>query len=82
MRVTIATPLLNKLIEYNNELNTITAERIQIENSLHTLKEQLLFEQEYNRRCIEEFQCLENIQYDLNQQFGKSQFDKIIQEIR
>jgi len=65
-----------------NEYNNIIAERIQSENSLYTLKEQLSFEQEYNGRCKQEFEDLEKIQCDLNNQFDETELEKIIQQIR
>ncbi|CAF0805978.1 unnamed protein product [Rotaria sordida] len=71
-----------KLIEYTNEYNKIAYERMQNENSLYTLNEQLLFEHEYSKKCQEEFEQLEKIQYDLNNEFNKTEFKKIIEKIR
>jgi hypothetical protein len=71
-----------KLIEYTNEYNTIISERIQSENSLCTLQEQISFEREYNCRCKEEFEYLDKIQYDLHDRFTKEEFAKIIEKIR
>jgi hypothetical protein len=73
---------MTKLIEYTNEYNNIISERIQSENCLHTLKEQLSFEREYNNRCKQEFKYLEKIQYDSNNQFNKTELKHIIQKIR
>ncbi|CAF3620320.1 unnamed protein product, partial [Rotaria sp. Silwood2] len=55
---------------------------MQNENSLYTLNEQLLFEREYNKKCQQEFEQLEKIQYDLNNEFNKTEFKKIIEKIR
>jgi hypothetical protein len=71
-----------KLIEYMNEYNNITAERIQIENDLFTLQEQLSFEREYNNQCKKEFEDLQKIEYDINNQFDETELEKIIQQIR
>ncbi|CAF4588688.1 unnamed protein product [Rotaria sp. Silwood1] len=71
-----------KLIEYTNEYNKIIYERIQSENSLHTLNEQLLFEREYNKKCQQEFEQFEKIQYDINNEFNKTEFKKILEKIR
>jgi hypothetical protein len=73
---------MGRLIEYMNEYNNIIAGRIQSENSLFTLKEQLSFEREYNGRCKQEFEDLEKIQFDLNNQFDETELEKIIQQIR
>jgi len=73
---------MTKLIEYTNEYNNIISERIQSENCLHTLKEQLSFEREYNNRCKQEFKYLEKIQYDSNNQFNETELKNIIQKIR
>jgi hypothetical protein len=71
-----------KLIEYMNEYNNITAERIQIENDLFTIQEQLSFEREYNNQCKKEFEDLQKIEYDINNQFDETELEKIIQQIR
>jgi hypothetical protein len=55
---------------------------MQIENYLYTLKEQLSFEHEYNGRCKQEFEDLETIQCDLNNQFNKTEFENTIKKIR
>jgi hypothetical protein len=49
---------------------------------LYTLNEQLAFEREYNHRCQQEFEYLEKVQYDSNNQFNKIEFENIIQKIR
>jgi hypothetical protein len=71
-----------KLIEYADEYNRIVLERMESENSCHTLEEQILFEREYNCRCKEEFRDLEKIQCNLNDQFTKEEFEKMIEKIR
>ncbi|CAF3620939.1 unnamed protein product [Rotaria socialis] len=73
---------MKRLIEYANDYNKIAYERAQTENSLYTLNEQLIFEQEYNNQCIQELRSLEKIQQDLNDHFNKTEFDNIISKIR
>lgn len=73
---------LTKLFEYTNQYNNLNAECIQLENHLCTLKEELLFQREYNNRCKQEFEYLEKVQYDSNDEFNKNEFKNIIQNIR
>ncbi|CAF4116094.1 unnamed protein product, partial [Rotaria magnacalcarata] len=73
---------MKKLIEYTDDYNKITYERVQTENSLCTLSEQLVFEQEYNHQCLQELKSLEKIQQDSNDHFNKTEFDNIISKIR
>ncbi|CAF1164782.1 unnamed protein product [Rotaria sordida] len=73
---------INKLIKYSNDYDKITYERIENENKLYTLKEQLSFEQEYYHRRQQEFEYLEKFHYDLNKEFNKNEFHYIVQQIR
>ncbi|CAF0879005.1 unnamed protein product [Adineta steineri] len=73
---------MNKLIELSNEYDTITYERMENENSLYTLREQLSFEQEFYERRQQEFEYLEKIQHDLNTQFNQNEFHNIVKQIR
>jgi hypothetical protein len=73
---------MNKLIECSNEYDNITYERMQNENNLYTLKEQLSFEQEYYQRRQEEFEYLEKFHYDFNKEFNQNEFHNIVQQIR
>jgi hypothetical protein len=73
---------MDKLIEFSNEHDKITYERMENENSLHTLKEQFLFEQEFYQRRQQELKYFEKFQYDLNQQFNKNEFHNIVKQIR
>ncbi|CAF3376048.1 unnamed protein product [Rotaria socialis] len=76
------TEYINKLINFSNEYDKITYERMDNENHLCTLKEQLSFEHEYHRRRQEEFEYLEQFRFDLNKQFTKTEFHYIVQQIR
>ena len=69
---------MKKLIQYANDYDNITSQRIQSENSLHTLREQLSFESECKQRCQEEFAYLEKIQSD----FSTTDMKSIIKTIR
>jgi len=73
---------MNKLIEFSNEHDKITYERMENENSLHTLREQFSFEQEFYQRRQQELKYLEKFQYDLNQKFNKNEFHNIVKQIR
>lgn len=73
---------INKLIQYSNEYDQIAFDRMDNENQLCTLKEQLLFEQEYYLRRQQEFEYLEKFQFDLNKEFAKNEFHYIVQQIR
>ncbi len=73
---------MDKLIEFSNEHDKITYERMENENSLHTLREQFLFEQEFYQRRQQELKYFEKFQYDLNQQFNKNEFHNIVKQIR
>ena len=73
---------IKKLIDFSNEYDHITYERIENENNLSTLKEQLSFEQEYYHRRQQEFEYLEKFQYDFHKEFTKNELDNIVQQIR
>jgi len=73
---------MGKLIAFSNEYDNIAYERINNENNLYTLKEQLSFEQEYYQRRQEEIEYLEKFQYDFNQEFSKNEFHNIVKQIR
>lgn len=73
---------MRKITECTNEYTMIVFERIQIENSLFTLHERYLFEENYNQRFQEELRNLEQIEHDLIDHFNKTEFDKIIERIR
>jgi hypothetical protein len=73
---------MGKLIAFSNEYDNIAYERINNENNLYTLKEQLSFEQEYYQRRQEELEYLEKFQYDFNQEFSKNEFHNIVKQIR
>lgn len=73
---------MNKLIEFANQYDTVTYERMINENELYTLKERIAFEQEYHQRRQEEVSYLEQIQVDVNKQFKQNEFQQIIQRIR
>jgi hypothetical protein len=73
---------MGKLIAFSNEYDNIAYERINNENNLYTLKEQLSFEQEYYQRRQQEVEYLEKFQYDFNQEFSKNEFHNIVKQIR
>ncbi|UJR37209.1 hypothetical protein I4U23_029918 [Adineta vaga] len=73
---------LTKLNSYTHDYTTIIYERMKIENYLYTLKEKILFEQEYNQRCQQEFDLLEKIQHDSNNFFTKTELENTLQKIR
>ncbi|CAF1521789.1 unnamed protein product [Adineta ricciae] len=73
---------LTQLNVYTHDFTNVVFDRMKIENYLFTLKEQILFEQEYNRRCQQEFESLEKIQSDSNNYFTKTELDKTLQKIR
>jgi hypothetical protein len=73
---------MNKLIECSNEYDNITYERMENENNLHTLKEQISFEQEYHQQRQQEFEYLEKFHYDFNKEFNKNEFHNIVKKIR
>ncbi|CAF3330249.1 unnamed protein product [Rotaria sp. Silwood2] len=73
---------INKLIKFSNDYDKITYDRMENENNLSTLKEQLLFEQEYYHRRQQEFEYLEKFHYNLNKEFNKNEFHYIVQQIR
>jgi hypothetical protein len=73
---------MDKLIECSNEYDNIAYERMENENNLYTLKEQLSFEQEYYQRRQQEFEYLEKFQYDFNVEFNKNEFHNIVKHIR
>ena len=73
---------MNKFIEFANQYDTVTYERMINENDLCTLKERLAFEHEYHQRRQEEVSYLEQIQVDLNKQFKQNEFQQIIERIR
>lgn len=73
---------IKKLTEFSNTYDQIVYDRMENENNLCTLKEQLSFEQEYFHRRQQEFQCLEKIQYDLNKDFHQTEFHVIVKKIR
>jgi hypothetical protein len=73
---------MNKLIECSNEYDNITYERMENENNLHTLKEQICFEQEYHQQRQQEFEYLEKFHYDFNKEFNKNEFHNIVKKIR
>jgi len=73
---------MNKLIEFSDEYHNITYERMENENNLYTLKEQLSFEQEYYQRRQQEFEYLEKFHYDFNKEFNKNEFHNIVKHIR
>ncbi|CAF1007482.1 unnamed protein product [Rotaria magnacalcarata] len=76
------TEYINKLINFSNEYDKIAYERMDNENHLCTLNEQLSFEHEYHRRRQEEFEYLEQFRFDLNKQFTKTEFHYVVQQIR
>ncbi len=53
-----------------------------IEHNLCTLQEEFVFEREYNARCRQEFEYLVQLQYDLNDQLTKNEFQNIVKKIR
>lgn len=55
---------------------------MQSEHHLCTLREQFVFEREKNTRCREEWEFLEKLQDDLNDQFTKKELANILQKIR
>ena len=57
---------MKNLMKYSHQYNNITYERMENENYLYTLKEQLSFEQEYYRCRQQEFKYLEKFQNDFN----------------
>ena len=71
-----------QVTEYTNEYTIRIDDRIQSENSLCTLKEQLSFQHKYNQQCQDEFEYLKELQYDRSNQFNKTEFNNIIQQIR
>ncbi|CAF1480801.1 unnamed protein product [Rotaria sp. Silwood1] len=73
---------INKLINFSNDYDKITYERMENENNLSTLKEQISFEQEYYHRRQQEFEYLEKFHYNLNKEFNKNEFHYIVQQIR
>lgn len=73
---------MNKLMEFSKEYDNISYERMENENNLCTLKEQLSFEQEYYQRRQQEFEYLEKFQYDFNKEFNKNEFHNIVKQIR
>ena len=73
---------MKKLIQYANEYDNIVYARMQNENSLCTLKEQLSFQRKYNQQREQEFKYLKNTQYEIDDQFNKTEFENIIQKIR
>ncbi|CAF0993442.1 unnamed protein product [Adineta ricciae] len=73
---------VTKLNVYTHDYTNVIFDRMKIENYLFTLKEQILFEQEYNRRCQQEFESLEKIQSDSNNYFTKTELDKTLEKIR
>jgi hypothetical protein len=73
---------VTKLIEYTDQYDRITTERMTNEHHLCTLKEQIAFEHEYYQRRQEEFQQLDQIQYDVTRDFNRNEFQQIIQRIR
>ena len=70
------------LFHWTDEYNKIVSERMQSEHHLCTLQEKLVFEREKNVRCREEWEDLEKIQDDLNDQLTKKEFVNIVQQIR
>ncbi len=73
---------MNKLIQCSNDYDHITYQRMENENNLHTLKEQLCFEQEYHQRQQQEFEYLEKFHYDFNKEFSKNELQNIVKRIR
>ena len=73
---------MNKLIEFNNQYDRITYERMENENKLYTIKEQIAFEHEYHERRQQEFEYLETLHYEMNKEFNKNELENIIKQIR
>lgn len=73
---------VTKLIEFSNNYDQITYERIQNENNLHTLKEQMTFEQEYHQRRLEELRYFEQFHVDFHRDFHQKEFHEIVRKIR
>ncbi|UJR09001.1 hypothetical protein I4U23_013251 [Adineta vaga] len=73
---------MEKLMKFSKEYDMIAYERMENENTLCTLREQFSFEQEFYRRCQEEFEYLEKIQYDFNKHFNQTEFQHIVEQIR
>jgi hypothetical protein len=73
---------MNKLIGFSNEYDNIAYQRMENENTLYTIKEQLLFEQEYYQRRQQEYEFIEKFHYDFNKEFTKTEFHNIVKQIR
>ena len=73
---------MNKLIQFSNQYDNITYERMEKENNLSTLKEQLSFEQEYYQRRQQEFEYLEQFRSTFNKEFNQTELHNIVKQIR
>jgi hypothetical protein len=73
---------MNKLIGFSNEYDNITYKRMENENHLYTLKEQLSFEHEYYQRRQQEYEFIEKFHYDFNAEFNKNELQNIVKRIR
>lgn len=68
---------MNKFVEFVNQYDTVSYERMINENDLYTLNERISFEQEYHqRRQEEEVSYLKQIQVDVNKEFKQNEFGK------
>lgn len=73
---------MTNLYRWTDDYNKLVSERMRSEHQLCTLQEQLVFEREKNARCREEWEYLEKIQDDVNDQLTKKEFANMVQEIR
>ena len=55
---------------------------MEYENNLHTLKEQVTFEQEYHQRRLEELKYFEEFHRDFHRDFHQNEFEGIVRKIR
>lgn len=73
---------LTKLTDCSEQLDAMIADRLQTESDLCTLREQIGFEQKYNSAIEQEFECLNEIQTDFNNQYSKTELKNVIEKIR
>lgn len=73
---------MKSLIDVKTRFDSIVAERIQIEQKISNLQNELLIERLSHRRRKDEFKWIETISADFNRKFNQTEFEEIFQRIR
>lgn len=73
---------MKNLMVCRDHYDQIVAERMQIDQKILNLQNELLLERTCHRRRHEDFQWIEKIGTDLNLRFDQTEYDQIVQKIR